>query len=205
MAADVQACLAFMVRFALFIVCKAKKHLYFYNITDDRHGSCLKNDSGNNMKNVIILKLFLTNIVFAQITKTDTIDYTSISNQKSYWTVKVKTKESKEVIYKNTAVLSTWIVKSKEDVQPKWSTTTSIGDTLMWTDWDCNKNNYPIGTHSCAKVNINKTTNTVNLDNYVWGQKKTFPRKFKVLKWTKSQIVLLDLSNLHLKRIYTFE
>ena len=30
MAADVQACLAFMVRFALFIVCKAKKHLYFY-------------------------------------------------------------------------------------------------------------------------------------------------------------------------------
>jgi hypothetical protein len=30
MAADLQACLAFMVRFALFIVCKAKKHLYFY-------------------------------------------------------------------------------------------------------------------------------------------------------------------------------
>jgi len=43
MAADVQACLAFMVRFALFIVCKAKKHLYFYiNICVGRH-FCVSN------------------------------------------------------------------------------------------------------------------------------------------------------------------
>ena len=43
MAADEQACLAFMVRFALFIVCKAKKHLYFYkNICTGRR-FCVSN------------------------------------------------------------------------------------------------------------------------------------------------------------------
>ena len=43
MAADVQACLAIMVRFALFIVCKAKKHLYFYiNICTGRR-FCVSN------------------------------------------------------------------------------------------------------------------------------------------------------------------
>jgi hypothetical protein len=45
MAVDVQACLAFMLRLALFIVCKAKKHLYFYKSFCEGRRFCVSNAS----------------------------------------------------------------------------------------------------------------------------------------------------------------
>jgi hypothetical protein len=80
MAADVQACLAFMVRFALFIVCKAKKHLYFYiNICTGRR-FCVSNATRPAYHTLVVRRgttpmkkafyifnfILLTNLIFAQ-------------------------------------------------------------------------------------------------------------------------------------------
>jgi hypothetical protein len=156
-------------------------------------------------KLLIFNLILLSNIAFGQITASDTINYDTMLDKKSYWLVKVKSNKSKETVYRNQIVLFTWRVEKTEDIEPKWSKTLRIGDTLMWADWDYDKGFQPIRTHSCGKIALNKTTNLVTLEKYVWGVDKIFTRKFKVLKWTKSNIILLDISNISLKRIYSFE
>lgn len=154
---------------------------------------------------VLIELLLFVNSAIAQTTTTDSIDYSFMLDKKVHRLIKVKTGDDKETVYHNELVFYTWRVEKTEDIQPMWATTIKIGDTLMWTDWDYDKGNQPIGVHSCGKINLNQTTNMLTLEKYIWGQKETIIRKFKVIRWEKEKIVLQDHSNIYLRRLYFFE
>ncbi|MDP1803286.1 MAG: hypothetical protein Q8L81_18130 [Bacteroidota bacterium] len=156
-------------------------------------------------KTLFIIFLFIAGLITSQTIKSDTINYSSFL-KRTY--LLVKTTEGKKDIqrlYDSTRILNAWIATNKEEIEPQWSKTLKINDTIIMAEWDLERGNQLVNGHASGKINLNTKTNILILEKTRWiNLDKKIIRKFKILKWTKSEVILLDLFNMELKRKYYF-
>ncbi len=160
------------------------------------------------IKKGFFLTLILTFYVLsfnAQSIKSDTIDLKYFLN-KNYGLVKIKEeKYNKEKIVPAQTGLYIWQATNANEIEPRWSKTIKVNDTIMFAEWDVEKDKTFENGHVSGKIILNPKTNILLLEKTRWTNldKKTL-RKFKILKWTKSEVILWDLSDVELKRKYFF-
>src|SRR5262249_43759622 len=140
---------------------------------------------------------------------TDTIDYSVFITDKPtlYILKRIEEKWSgKEFTFKS-KILSLTKAKESAAIPPLKALIISSGDTITNTDWDMNADRELFKYHSMGKVKLKQSANLLTVTKVNWSGidiAEPVERKFKILKWTASEIILKDVSNFKLKRIYYF-
>jgi hypothetical protein len=157
-------------------------------------------------QNLILLFLIsLSFIVYGQTHKGDTIDY--IFYGKTYVLDKItESKTNKKVPIKYGGPLLTLV---HDGSSGGMNSNFAKNDTIMTVEWDLELSYNVAEHHAAAKVDLNRHTNLLTMEKYKLSIYGTFSkkviRKFKIIKWTQSQVILLDFSNLEKNRRYYFK
>jgi hypothetical protein len=140
--------------------------------------------------------------------QSDTVDYTIfLTNNKLSLIRVLEGKDKKQLYFKYKAPIWCFEIKAIEDRMCQGATFIAVGDTALNSDWDLEKGNQLISTHSVSKVKLNKAKNIISLKKMNWhGTNYVGPidRKFEIIKWTKFEIILKDLDYPQLNRLYVF-
>ena len=93
-------------------------------------------------------------------------------------------------------------IKNIEHYFTKYKLPISITDTIMAVDFYIAKNTTDLGQlgHQFALTHINKKTNTLLLHKVDYD--KYVKLTFKIYKWTKSEIIIKDITPERPNRIY---
>jgi hypothetical protein len=153
------------------------------------------------MKAVLgILILFMSSGLSGQTSNKDSIDFSLFGgfslNKYSYCLVKIKdekpynekTFDGKDCFFR--------INNMNENVLNLRSILNT--DTVVSGLWDQGNrsNEYSFDPHEFAKMHLNKANNLIILEKYKGKSKPAIFRKFKVLKWTLTELILYDWLNL---------
>lgn len=156
-------------------------------------------------KTLFIIFVFITGLITCQTIKSDTINYTSFLKRTYLLTKTTEGKKDIQRLFDSTRILNAWVATKKEEIEPNWSKTLKINDTIMLAEWDLEKGSQLVNGHASGKITLNTKTNILIIEKTRWvNLDKTTMRKFKILKWTKSEVILLDLFDMDLKRKYYF-
>lgn len=166
------------------------------------------------MKKLSTLLLFLVFCAlsaFGQSLKPDTIDYSNFI-KKEYvlyklsndFVIQTKFDYYNAFFMDNDTNGIRFVKKTKLKVNPR--------DTMTDASWDIdNKKQFASGP-IIAKAKLNKATNILTLEkvdivvNPTGIQKEPVIARFKILKWTKTQVILIDLTHIKaFERIYYFK
>jgi hypothetical protein len=155
-----------------------------------------------------LILLFLISYSFPCYTQTykgDTVDYNFF--HKTYVLDKItEGKTQRKVPIKYNGPLFTYIC---DGTKGGMDTNFSKNDTIMTAEWDLELSYDIADHHAAAKVNLIRSTNLMIFGKYKLSILGVFSkkviRKFKIIKWTQSQVILLDFSNLEKNRRYYFK
>ena len=170
------------------------------------------------MKKLLTLTLFLvfcTLSTFGQSLKPDTIDYTYFATNKQYELNKV-IEGKKELTSLSELEYTTLFffngpeaAYANKQINSSTKLKVNTGDTIMADQWDLDNKKYLFVGHAVARIKLNKTANTFTMEKVCFldnPPKKPIIGRFKILKWTKTQVILLDLINLQsFRRVYYFK
>ncbi len=138
--------------------------------------------------------------------KTDTIDYNVFLNTKSLLCRKITEGTfDKERIIKAGQVFTIHKVTEPPFLGPidKYI---NLNDTIVFTEWDIENGLSIIEGHTAGKLILNEKTNLITIEKRYWREpKKVVIRKFKILKLTSTEVILIDFSNLDKNRKYYFK
>ena len=163
------------------------------------------------MKYTIILLLFSCALL-GQSYKTDTIDYSVFTSQKEYSLAKITEGKFENAILlkENRGRLAFFVIENNDQLHGynhpnPWHISYNVNDTILTANWDQEDKiaYYTFDDHNMGKTSLNSKTNLLIFEKWGGGIKPII-RKFKILKWTKTEIILLDFSNIKLNRKYYF-
>jgi hypothetical protein len=82
----------------------------------------------------------------------------------------------------------------------------NLNDTVIITEWDIENGLSIIEGHTAGKLILNEKTNLITIEKRYWhDSKKKTVRKFKILKFTSTEVILIDFSNMDKNRKYYFK
>ena len=158
-------------------------------------------------KQLLIIFLVTSNILlYGQRYKTDTVDYNVFFNSKPLACYKItEGKLDRATMFKVGQLFITNKVKDPKLLGPIASFI-NPNDTVIFSEWDIENGLSIIQGHTAGKIKLNKQTNLITLEKRYWSDSnKTTVRKFKILKWTATEIILADFSNFDKNIKYYFK
>ncbi|MCD6068394.1 MAG: hypothetical protein K0S33_3220 [Bacteroidetes bacterium] len=150
--------------------------------------------------------------VQAQTSLSDTIDYSTFltgnvpGKAKHYSLKKIKEgKAGKELLLKPGYI---WVNTTDKDFRLQDRIHLAYaGDTLVEMGWDFETAYEPYKYHTLGRLQLRQSVNLITITKLKWAGPNVEPiveRKFKILKWTATEIILKDISNFKLQRLYYF-
>jgi hypothetical protein len=136
------------------------------------------------------------------LAQTDTINYAFFGNLMQYNFSKITDSKHKvEGVFKNMGCIRMIVVTSAGSGY-------NVGDTMIDWNWDQYRKTggFEFGTgHKIAQFHLNTSNNVMSYYRpYKWIDLKPGTRKFKILKWSATELIFLDLDNIDLNRKYYF-
>ena len=160
------------------------------------------------IKNYFILLFLLTKLSLYSQLIPDTIDYNCIKGLHSYKLAKVTSGIKNEVMKLKPELGTTYFILNSERTNPykKFFTENKIkfkdNDTLMYFEFDMEKTTELYNRHQWGVVHLNNKANVLMLDKISIVNSMALGRIFKIYKLTETEIILKDISNKELNRIY---
>ena len=153
---------------------------------------------------IFLIFLIACNFLFyGQRFKIDTIDYNVFFNSKSLACHKItEGKFDRVITVQGRRLFSTYKVTDPK-LLVSISSFLNPNDTVMDFERDLEKG---LPGHSTGKITLNKQTNLITLEKRNWSNpSEKIVSKFKIIKLTKTEVVILDFSNLEKNRKYYFK
>jgi hypothetical protein len=157
-----------------------------------------------NIINLILAILFAKLNLLAQL-KRDTIDYNVITETNGYVLNKVTSGNSQTTIKTHGKGYTFFIIDPVRIEQQKamftnYKIPVKANDTIMYLEFYINKGYSDLcNSHQWAVFHLNKTSNILKLDKINPKYSKIM---FKVFKWTKTEVILKEITEGMSNRVY---
>jgi hypothetical protein len=162
------------------------------------------------MKNLLFILFSL--IIGLNGFEQDTINYQSLNLDSThyYLLTKIVNTDNSEIEMTGFHPFSYRYVKSSSDVEwwGKRDIPVNLNDTMVYCDWDIEKESDFIVGHAAGTIHIDTINNLIQFKKYVWGGEKLLrkpkDRVFSIQKLIEKELVLIDVTNKNFTRQYYF-
>lgn len=160
------------------------------------------------MKEIIFIILLIGRFSLQAQSLSDTIDYSAIMENNVYQLKKVTEGKANTTIKLKPYLGTTYFIIDPTKTKPQFPTfinkkiPVNENDTIMYLEFDLENQNDLFYGHQWAIMHLNQKANVIILDKISFVTQKHLKRLFKILKMTNKEIILKDISNMKLNRVY---
>jgi hypothetical protein len=161
------------------------------------------------MKEIVYIIIALIGQISLQAqTLSDAIDYSAIVENNVYQLKKVTEGKSNTTIKLKPYLGTTMFIIDPTRTKPQFPVFTNKkipvneNDTIMYLEFDLENQNELFYGHQWAIMHLNRKANVIILDKISFVTQKHLKRLFKIIKLTTTEIILKDISNVKLNRVY---